>query len=81
LVVAAGTERGFSTMVDVHKAGRIRDPIHGYVSYTGIERIIIDSPIAQRLRHIGQSGMAQMVFPEVRSSRFSHSLGAMHLGL
>jgi HD superfamily phosphohydrolase len=66
-------------MVDVHKAGRIRDPIHGYVSYTGIERIIIDSPIAQRLRHIGQSGMAQMVFPEVRSSRFSHSLGAMHL--
>ncbi len=44
-----------------------------------MERVIIDHPIAQRLRHVAQSGMAQMVFPEVRSSRFSHSLGAMHL--
>jgi hypothetical protein len=66
-------------MVDLKKAGRIRDPIHGYVFFTGIERVILDHPIAQRLRHVAQSGMAQMVFPEVRSSRFSHSLGAMHL--
>ena len=66
-------------MADLSKAGRIRDPVHGYVFFTGVERVIIDHPIAQRLRHVAQSGMAQMVFPEVRSSRFSHSLGAMHL--
>jgi HD superfamily phosphohydrolase len=66
-------------MADLSKAGRIRDPVHGYVFFTGVERVIIDHPIAQRLRYVAQSGMAQMVFPEVRSSRFSHSLGAMHL--
>jgi HD superfamily phosphohydrolase len=64
---------------DLNKAGRIRDPVHGYVFFTGVERVILDHSIAQRLRHVAQSGMAQMVFPEVRSSRFSHSLGAMHL--
>lgn len=66
-------------MADLSKSGRIRDPVHGYVFFTGVERVIIDHRIAQRLRHVAQSGMAQMVFPEVRSSRFSHSLGAMHL--
>lgn len=66
-------------MADLSKSGRIRDPVHGYVFFTGVERVIVDHPIAQRLRHVAQSGMAQMVFPEVRSSRFSHSLGAMHL--
>jgi len=66
-------------MTDLTQGGRIRDPIHGYILFTGLEREVINHPIAQRLRHISQSGMAQMVFPEVRSSRFSHSLGAMHL--
>lgn len=66
-------------MPDLTQAGRIRDPVHGYVFFTGIERVILDHPIAQRMRHVAQSGMAQMVFPEVRTSRFSHSLGAMHL--
>jgi HD superfamily phosphohydrolase len=66
-------------MADLRKAGRIRDPVHGYVFFTGVERVIIDHRIAQRLRYVAQSGMAHMVFPEVRSSRFSHSLGAMHL--
>lgn len=66
-------------VIDLKKVGRIRDPVHGYVFFTGVERVILDHPIAQRLRHVAQSGMAQMVFPEVRTSRFSHSLGAMHL--
>ena len=64
---------------DLKRAGRVRDPVHGYVVFTGIERVLLEHPIAQRMRYIGQSGMAQTVFPEVRSSRFAHSLGAMHL--
>lgn len=61
------------------RAGRIKDPIHGYVRFTSIERPFLDDPLAQRLRWIGQSGLAHLVFPEVRTSRFAHSLGAMHL--
>ncbi len=59
--------------------GRIRDPVHGYVAFTGIERALLDHPIAQRLRYIGQSAAAHLVFPEMRVSRMAHSLGAMHL--
>lgn len=59
--------------------GRIRDPVHGYVVFTAIERALLDHPIAQRLRHVSQSAAAHFVFPEMRVSRFAHSLGAMHL--
>lgn len=59
--------------------GRIRDPVHGYVRFTRVERALIDDPLVQRLRYVGQAGLSHLVFPEVRSPRFSHSLGAMHL--
>jgi HD superfamily phosphohydrolase len=58
---------------------RIRDPIHGYVTVTAIEQPLLDHPITQRLRWVAQSGLAQFAFPEVRTSRFTHSLGTMHL--
>ena len=58
---------------------RIRDPIHGYISLTSVEQPLLDHPITQRLRWVAQSGLAQFVFPEVRTSRFTHSLGTMHL--
>ncbi len=61
------------------KSGRISDPVHGLIDFTGIERLILHHRVAQRLRYIFQSGLAHLVFPEVRTSRFSHSLGAMHL--
>jgi HD superfamily phosphohydrolase len=61
------------------KAGRIKDSVHGYVAFTRIEREFLDDPLTQRLRWISQSGLAHYVFPEVRTSRFAHSLGAMHL--
>jgi HD superfamily phosphohydrolase len=60
-------------------AGRVRDPVHGYIAFTGIERTLFDHPVAQRLRAITQSAAAHLVFPEMRVSRFAHSLGAMHL--
>ena len=57
----------------------IRDPVHGYIRIAAHERIVVDHPITQRLRRITQTGLAEFVFPEARTSRFAHSLGAMHL--
>jgi HD superfamily phosphohydrolase len=59
--------------------GRIRDPVHGYVAFTAIERALLDHPVAQRLRYVSQSAAAHLVFPEMRGSRMAHSLGSMHL--
>ncbi len=63
----------------VMRGGRIADPVHGYVDYTWLERQIFKHALAQRLRYVSQNGLAHLVYPEARSSRFSHSLGAMHL--
>ncbi len=59
--------------------GHISDPVHSYVDFTGIERMILDTRIAQRLRYVAQNGLNHLVFPEVRTSRFSYSLGTMHV--
>lgn len=66
-------------MSEEHKTVRVGDPVHGYVTLTTIERALIDTPAAQRLRYVAQSGLVHLVFPDVRTSRFIHSLGAMHL--
>ncbi len=61
------------------QGGQIADPVHKYVYFTSIERIILDRRVAQRLRWVAQNGLNHMVYPEVRTSRFSHSFGTMHL--
>lgn len=66
-------------MLTIEKIGRVSDPVHGLIEFTDVERVILDHPVTQRLRYVSQSGLAHLVFPEVRTSRFSHSLGAMHL--
>lgn len=40
---------------------------------------IIEHPYFQRLRRIGQLGLASMVYPGALHTRFHHALGAMHL--
>lgn len=57
----------------------IRDPVHGYLRIAPHERTIVGHPVTQRLRNILQTGLAHLIFPEARTSRFVHSLGAMHL--
>lgn len=59
--------------------GQVRDPVHRYVSTTTIERAILDDRLAQRLRGVGQSAAAHLVFPSMTVTRFAHSLGAMHI--
>ena len=66
-------------MADGARTVRVVDPVHGYVNLTPIERILLDSRPAQRLHYVAQSGLAHLVFPDLRTSRFVHSLGAMHL--
>jgi HD superfamily phosphohydrolase len=63
----------------VPRPGRIRDPVHGYITFTAVERALLDDPVAQRLRYVTQSAAAHLVFPDMRVSRMAHSLGAMHL--
>lgn len=59
--------------------GEIRDPVHGYIYFTEVERRLIDSPPLQRLRRIRQLAGAELVYPGACHSRFPHSLGVMHL--
>ncbi|MFN3226490.1 MAG: HD domain-containing protein [Hyphomicrobiales bacterium] len=42
-------------------------------------RKVIDTPAFQRLRHIRQNGLANLVFHGAEHSRFSHSMGVLHL--
>jgi HD superfamily phosphohydrolase len=57
----------------------IRDPVHGYVKITEIERELIDSPFVQRLRRIHQLAGAYLVYPGAIHTRFEHVVGAMHV--
>ncbi len=62
----------------------IRDPIHGIIPFqdSPYDRILIrliNTKEFQRLRRIKQLGMTEMVFPAANHSRFSHSIGVMHL--
>jgi len=64
----------------------IADPLHGYIEITkgtdgeASEQRLLDTPWLQRLRRIHQLQSAWWVFPTAEHSRFSHLLGAMHLG-
>ena len=58
---------------------RINDPLFGIIKIKQDEAYIINSPLFQRLRYITQLGLAHYVYPSATHSRFSHSLGVMHL--
>ncbi|MCB9692163.1 MAG: HD domain-containing protein [Alphaproteobacteria bacterium] len=58
---------------------KIRDPIHKGITLDASEVEVVRSPWVQRLRNIGQTGFASLPFPGATHSRFSHSLGVMHL--
>lgn len=61
----------------------INDPIHGIMGFSKQEKDlikpIIDSAAFQRLRHIKQLGMADLVYPGATHTRFSHCIGACYL--
>ena len=65
--------------MDSEPSFEIRDPVHGAVTVTGAERVVVDHPFVQRLRGIRQLGFAHIPFPGATHSRYSHSIGAFHL--
>lgn len=59
--------------------GVMSDTVHDYMPFTPLEARMLREPALQRLRYVSQNGLAHLVFPGVRTSRFPHSLGSMHL--
>ncbi len=57
----------------------IRCPVHGAIALTARERAVVDHPFVQRLRGIRQLGFSHLPFPGATHSRYSHSIGAMHV--
>ena len=58
----------------------INDPVFGFIKLPrGLLLDIVCHPLMQRLSRINQLGLASVVYPGARHTRFQHSLGAFHL--
>ncbi|APT76125.1 MULTISPECIES: HD domain-containing protein [unclassified Marinitoga] len=56
-----------------------RDPIYSEIFLYPLEIVIADTPLVQRLRYLSQLAGAEYVYPSATHTRFSHSLGVMHI--
>ena len=64
----------------MNKKKIINDPVYGFITIkSDLIFDIISHPYFQRLRHIKQLGLTDMVYPGALHTRFQHALGAMHL--
>jgi len=59
--------------------GEIRDPVHGYIYMSELEKRVVDSKPFQRLHRIKQLAGAELTYPGATHTRFLHSLGVMHV--
>ena len=58
----------------------INDPVFGFIKIPrGLLYDVVSHPLMQRLNRINQLGLASVVYPGARHTRFQHSLGAFHL--
>ena len=57
----------------------INDDVHGRIEINEIECDIVKTSAFQRLGRIKQLGLASLVFPSATHTRFSHSLGTLHV--
>ena len=57
----------------------VTDPVHGDIRLNWLEVAITDSRSFQRLRRVRQLGTTHLVYPGATHTRFSHSLGAVHV--
>ncbi len=57
----------------------IKDEIHGTLEFDELEEKLIDSAPFQRLRHIKQMSVTNLVYPGATHTRFEHSLGTAYL--
>lgn len=56
-----------------------RDPVHGFIEVSEMERRIVDSYPFRRLRNIRQLATTYLVYHGAEHTRFGHSIGVMHL--
>jgi uncharacterized protein len=64
----------------LNKKKIINDPVYGFITIKSeLLFDIISHPYFQRLRHIKQLGLTDLVYPGAMHTRFQHALGAMHL--
>ena len=64
----------------MNEAKIINDPVFGFIKIPrGLLYDIVKHPLFQRLNRINQLGLASVVYPGARHTRFQHSLGAFHL--
>jgi len=64
----------------VSDAKIINDPVFGFIKIPrGLLYGIVEHPLFQRLSRINQLGLASVVYPGARHTRFQHSLGAFYL--
>ncbi len=57
----------------------IKDNIHGSIPLTNLERIVLNMPEVYRLHFISQMGFTKFAYPSASHTRFSHSIGVMHI--
>ncbi|MCX8184553.1 MAG: HD domain-containing protein [Sulfolobales archaeon] len=57
----------------------IKDTVHNYIKVYEHEKCLVDTAPLQRLRRILQLPTSQYVYPSATHTRFSHSLGVMHV--
>ncbi|MBQ7697667.1 MAG: HD domain-containing protein [Paludibacteraceae bacterium] len=64
----------------MNKRKIINDPVFGFVTLS-TDKVydVLQHPFVQRLGRIRQLGLSYYVYPGAQHSRFSHSIGAMHL--
>ena len=57
----------------------IYDDIHGFIAINESEKKLLGTLYFQRLNHIKQLSLSHFVFPGAVHTRFSHSLGVLHI--
>lgn len=62
-----------------NKIHTIADNIHGNIKISKIEKKIISTSIFNRLHNINQHSILYLTYPSVRTKRFEHSIGTMHI--
>ena len=64
----------------MNSAKIINDPVFGFIKIPrGLLYGIVEHPLFQRLNRINQLGLASVVYPGARHTRFQHSIGAFYL--
>ena len=57
----------------------ITEPVHEQIPFSSEEKLLLNSPILQRLQWVGQLTGIKQVYPGGVHTRFIHSTGAMHI--